>query len=285
MLFHAASQTLKEFGHSRLEAQIGVTAILHTWSRELNYHIHLHCIVTGGGLTSSQDRWVASDKSYLFPVKALSPCFRGKFLDALNQAYEKGELDLSGQASHLSNRERFNRLKDKLYRKNWCVYSKPPFGGPEQVFKYLGRYTHRVGISNQRLISMDDNGICFATKDGNALTIDPQEFIRRFFLHVLPFGFVKIRHYGLMASSNSTTKLETARKLIEQEKDSTNEQGNEREAGTDGEEKDWRQRLKELTGLDLSLCPICKIGIMKRFLLYRVPNPYRCQRAPPATVP
>lgn len=128
---------------------------------------------------------------------------------------------------------------------------------------------------------MDDNAICFATKDGNTITVAPQEFIRRFFLHVLPSGFVKIRHYGLMASSNSTTKLETARKLIEQDKDSKTEQSKERKDGTTREKKDWRQRLKELTGLDLSLCPVCKKGTMKRFLLYRVPNPYNSQRAPP----
>ena len=283
MLFRATSRTLLEFGHSRLGAQIGFTAVLHTWSRELLYHIHLHCIVTGGGLALSEDRWVPTRESYLFPIEAMSQLFRGKFLDALQKAYDNGEFDLSGYAAKLSYRENFRRLKDKLYRKDWVVYAKRPFGGPEQVFKYLGLYTHRVGISNRRLISMDDNGICFATKDGNTVTVAPQEFIRRFLLHVLPPSFAKIRHYGLMASSNSTTKLEVARHLIEQEQGSKTEHTQDNQPGDNAtaQNTDWRERLRKLTGLDLSLCPACKKGRTIRYSLNGIPYSNNAQRAPP----
>jgi hypothetical protein len=283
MLFRATSRTLLEFGHSRLGAQIGFTAVLHTWSRELLYHIHLHCIVTGGGLALSEDRWVPTRESYLFPIEAMSQLFRGKFLDALQKAYDNGEFDLSGYAAKLSYRENFRRLKDKLYRKDWIVYAKRPFGGPEQVFKYLGLYTHRVGISNRRLISMDDNGICFATKDGNTVTVAPQEFIRRFLLHVLPPSFAKIRHYGLMASSNSTSKLEVARHLIELEHGSKADytQDNQPADNATAQNTDWRERLRKLTGLDLSLCPACKKGRTIRYSLNGIPYYNNAQRAPP----
>lgn len=258
-LFHAASRTLLEFGQSRLEAQLGFTAVLHTWTRELLFHPHIHCIVTGGGLNHHQDQWNAANPRYLFPVKAMSRLFRGKFLDALQRAYNEDELDLSGKAARLANPFRFRKLKDKLYRIDWVVYSKPPFGGPEQVFNYLARYTHRVGISNYRLIRMDDSGVCFATKNANTVTVPAEEFIRRFLLHVLPAGFVKIRHYGLMASSNATTKLDIARQLLEEK--TTDAADVQLSCGTT-EDEDWRQRLKELTGIDLTICPRCKKGRM-----------------------
>lgn len=250
LLFSAAAHTLLELGRDeqRLGAQLGVTTVLHTWTRDLRFHPHVHCIVTGGGLAPQGDRWIPSRQKYLFPVRVLSSLFRGKFLDGLAHAYERGELDLGGACAMHASSEGFNQLKDTLYRKNWVVYAKRPFAGPEQVFKYLGRYTHRVGISNQRLVSFDEHSVCFRTKNGKQVAVAPAEFIRRFLLHVLPNGFVKIRHYGLHASSNVHTKLVEARRHLEV---------NDQSAAASPPQPTWKDRLLALTGLDLETCPRC----------------------------
>jgi hypothetical protein len=250
-LFSAAAHTLLELGNDdqRLGAQLGVTTVLHTWTRDLRFHPHVHCIVTGGGLAPHGDRWISSRQKYLFPVRVLSDLFRGKFLDGLADAYERGELKLEDACAALADPECFNQLKDTLYRKNWVVYAKRPFAGPEQVFKYLGRYTHRVGISNHRLISFDEHGVCFRTKNGKQVTVAPTEFIRRFLLHVLPNGFVKIRHYGLHASSNVLTKLAEARRHLEVI--------NTPSAQPSAPQQEWRERFLALTGVDLEICPRC----------------------------
>jgi hypothetical protein len=247
LLFSTIAATLLELGKDkrRLGALLGITAVLHTWTRDLRFHPHLHCIVTGGGLALGAERWISSRQKYLFPVRVLSDLFRGKFLDALAGAYDRGELDLDGACTALADREVFGRLKDTLYDKDWVVYAKRPFAGPEQVFKYLGRYTHRVGISNHRLVGFDDHGVCFRTKDGKHITVSPEEFIRRFLLHVLPGRFVKIRHYGLLASSNVHTKLVAARRHFEAENKTANASPT------------WQERLLALTGVDLTTCPRC----------------------------
>jgi hypothetical protein len=210
-LFKAAADTLLELGadDERLGAQLGITAVLHTWTRELNFHPHLHCVVTGGGLSKDGKAWVPAHRRYLFPVKVLSRLFRGKLLAALVAAHRRGEL--YGPAAE---DEAFLRLKATLYEKEWVVYAKRPFGGPAQVFGYLGRYTHRVAISNQRLLSMDERGVRFVTRGDATATLAPQAFIGRFLQHVLPSGFVKIRHYGLLAAGNVNTRLEAARALL-----------------------------------------------------------------------
>lgn len=257
MLFSAASRTLLDLGtdEKRLGAQLGVTAVLHTWTRDLRLHPHVHCIVTGGGLAPNGDRWISSPQNYLFPVRVLSPLFRGKFLDALTRAYERGELDLGGACEVLADRAQFDRLKDMLFRKDWVVYAKRPFAGPEQVFKYLGQYTHRVGISNHRIVSFDARGVCFRTKDGKRVTVSSEEFIRRFLLHVLPDGFVKIRHYGLLASGNVHTKLADARRHLQPNGESDT-------ARTP--EQTWMERLTALTGVDLTICPRCGGPMIRR---------------------
>lgn len=217
LLFVAASQTLLQLGRDpeRLGAQLGFTAVLHTWTRALEYHPHVHVIVTGGGLATAGDRWVTVDPGYLFPVQVQSMLFRGKFLDGLRRLYAAGDLDLGGKCGDWASPAGFQVLLDRLYALDWVVYAKRPFAGPEQVFKYFSNYTHRVGLSNRRLVSLDARGVCFRTKDGKTVTLAPEDFIRRFLLHVLPSGFVKIRHYGLMASSNAKTKLAAARRLLE----------------------------------------------------------------------
>jgi hypothetical protein len=247
LLFSAASRTLLELGkdEQHLGAQLGVTAVLHTWTRDLRFHPHVHCIVTGGGLAPQGDRWISSHQKYLFPVRVLSALFRGKFLDGLARAYARGELDLGGACAELANPDAFGQLKDTLYRKDWVVYAKRPFAGPEQVFKYLGQYTHRVGISNHRLVAFDEHGVCFRTKNGKQITVAPTEFIRRFLLHVLPDGFAKIRHYGLHASSNVRTKLAEARRHLTI---------NDKPSQASAPQQTWQEQHLALTGVDLATC-------------------------------
>jgi hypothetical protein len=250
LLFATASRTLLDLGHDpkRLGGQLGVTAVLHTWTRELAFHPHLHCITTGGGLSPSGERWLPARRKYLFSVKVMAKLFRGKFLDGLRRLYRAEKLDLGGVCRPLVNSSTFARFIDALYRADWVVYSKPSFACPEQVYRYLGRYTHRVGLSNQRLQTIDERGVRFATKGGKSITLEPHEFIRRFLLHVLPPRFVKIRHFGLHASTNSTTKLAHARTLIAVEPVPS---------PTATSERTWQQILIALTGVDPSLCPNC----------------------------
>jgi hypothetical protein len=249
LLFEAATKTLLKLGddEKRLGAQLGITAVLHTWTRELEFHPHLHCIVTGGGLSPDGTTWVAARRKYLFPVQVLSALFRGLFLDGLRRLHDRDEVRIDDLPA----------LLDPLYKTDWVVYAKHPFGGPEHVFKYLGRYTHRVGISNQRLISLDDQGVTLATKNGRTITLAPEEFIRRFLLHVLPPGFVKIRHYGLWASANVPTRLAAARFLLPAP---SSPAPVEPESLTD--EVEWQVRLLRLTGIDVTRCPRCGEGRM-----------------------
>ena len=236
LLFESATCTLLDFGRSRLHAQIGVTAVLHTWTRDLRFHPHVHCIVTAGGLDDGS-HWVRARSRFLFSVKAMSKVFRGKFVDGL--------------ATLLRHSSQFAELKPRLYDREWVVYAKEPFGGPAQVFHYLGRYTHRVGLSNHRLVSFDGHEVCFRTKHGKTCTIDAVEFIRRFLLHVLPARFVKIRHYGLVAAANVGTKLETARRcLLASENDCLHVTNPELPSS-------WQDLFRALTGIDLFVCPSC----------------------------
>jgi predicted Zn-ribbon and HTH transcriptional regulator len=216
VLFASASKTLLELGQDpeRLGAQLGFSAILHTWTRTLEYHPHLHCIVTGGGLNAAGDQWVPTRPDYLFPVRVLGALFRGKFLDGLLRRFAAGDLVFGPGCTELAVPEHFRCFVDRRYAEDWVVYAKPPFAGPEHVYQYLGRYTHRVGLSNQRLLHLDDRGVTFLTKGGASLTLAPDEFIRRFLQHVLPAGFTKIRHYGLLAPAHVHGRLHAARRLL-----------------------------------------------------------------------
>jgi hypothetical protein len=223
LLFRAASATLLQLAADpkRLGAQLGLTAVLHTWGRNLLFHPHLHCVVTGGGLSADGDRWVSARQDYLLPVKVMGRLFRGKFLHGLQQLYQRGELSFAGSTEALAQPKHFAALRDALYRRDWIVYAKPPFGSAEHVYRYLGRYSHRVAIANSRLIAMEAGRVRFRYKDyahGNRIrqmTLSAEEFIRRFLLHVLPKRFVRIRHYGLMAARNVDTKLARCRALLE----------------------------------------------------------------------
>ena len=273
LLFESATQTLLRLGQDpgRLGARIAITAVLHTWTRELDYHPHLHCIVSAGGLSLDETEFVRGSARYLFPVAVLGILFRGLFLDGLKKMVKKGKVRTDGIE--------LDPLLDTLYQTDWVVYAKRPFGGPEQVLAYLGRYTHRVGISNQRLLWIDEQGVCFRTKGGGKITLAPQEFIRRFLLHVLPPSFVKIRHYGLWAGGRAAELLDKARQLLAAQRPTlaAPAEPEEPEPIADGERpesdgsldssdepEDWIARLLRVCGIDVTRCPVCQQGRMIR---------------------
>ena len=267
VLFAAGSQTLLALGHDekRLGAMLGLTAVLHTWTRDLRFHPHLHCIVTGGGL-STEGQWRSTKRDYLFPVSVLSALFRGKVVAALDEAYRAGRLDLRGVdgfGGDVAADVAWQRLKRKLYRTKWVSYAKPPFAGPESVYQYLGRYTHRVGLSNHRLLSATDEAVTFRTRGEETATLHPHEFLRRFLLHVLPDRFVKLRHYGLLAPGNVNTKLIAARKVLEA-RGPLAAAATREPAAQPAVKATWAELLRRLTGIDVSTCTKCGGSIRSR---------------------
>jgi hypothetical protein len=263
LLFRAASQALLDLGRDdqRLGAQLGITAVLHTWSRDLNLHPHLHCVVTGGGL-NAEGQWVGARPGFLFPVKVLGKRFKNLFLDGLKRLHQQEKLRFGGKCASLQCSSRFAGLLDKLYQTNWVVYCKKPFGDAQSVYAYLGRYTHRTAISNARLLSFDDKAVVFRTRHKKTASLPPILFLLRFLLHVLPYGFVRIRHYGLLASGNVNTKLVQARQQLEKQLRPAAEPGPDH-AHHDEKlpyEPDFAWRFRRLTGIDLFQCPKCGIG-------------------------
>ena len=224
LLFRAASETMLTIAADpkHLGARIGVTAVLHTWGSAMTHHPHIHMIVPGGGISLDGERWIASRPAFLLPVRVLSKLFRRLFLARLIERHAAGRLHFFGDQIRLSDRRTFLRHLAPVRKTNWVVYAKPPFGGPEAVLAYLSRYTHRVAISNRRLISLNETGVTFRYKDyrrdGNerqrTMTLHADEFIRRFLLHVLPKGFHRIRHYGLLASAGRKANVARARELL-----------------------------------------------------------------------
>jgi hypothetical protein len=261
LLFKAVSETLTELARDskHLGAEIGFMAILHTWSQTLIDHPHLHCLVTGGGLSLDGKRWLRSSKEFFIPVKVLSSLFRGKFLDGLKKLYEAEELKFPGQIEELKDPPAFKRFLTNLYHQAWVVYCKPPLKHPEKVVDYLGRYTHRVALSNDRLVKMEDNKVTFRWRDSadndkiKWLTLEAFEFIRRFLLHVLPNQFVKIRYYGILSHRSRKGKLLRCKKLLgvlisEESKQVLKET--------------WQDLLTRITGIDPRVCPYCGKGKM-----------------------
>jgi hypothetical protein len=223
LLFEACSQTLIEVAADpkRLGAEIGFLAILHTWGSNLLPHYHIHCVVPAGGLSPDRQRWIhTSHPLFLLPIPVLRTVFRKKFLDGLRRLYGKGLLDCRGPATDFHDPAGFEQMAAELSKKKWFVYAKPPFGGPAHVLRYLGRYTHRIAISNHRLTCFDGEKVTFRWRDyahGNKqrlMTLDAVEFLRRFFLHVLPKGFVRIRRYGLLSNRFRAESLTMARRLL-----------------------------------------------------------------------
>ncbi len=290
ILFEAASKTLVELARDpkRLGADIGVTAVLHTWGQNLVLHPHLHCVVTGGGLSSDGSRWITGRQRYFLPVKVMGKLFRGKFLALLERAYKDGQLELAGSTAGLADPVGWAALRDRLYRKHWVVYAKPPFGDASQVFRYLGRYTHRVAISNHRIVDITDGRVSFTVKDykdgarKKTMTLASVEFLRRFLLHVLPKGFVRIRHYGLCASRNVNTKLVAARRLLEPDAPVDTPQ----HAAPSGKPLSWWERFREQTGIDVMVCLSCGGRLIRRPALpNELPTTTNASltRAPPVT--
>jgi hypothetical protein len=223
ILFRAAAETLVTIAADpkHLGAQIGVTAVLHTWGQTLQHHPHIHCVVPGGGPSLDGTRWVACRPGFFLPVRVLSRLFRRLFLHGLREAFDAGKLRFFGDLAGLAEPSAFTVQLDELRRINWVVYAKPPFGGPEQVLAYLGRYTHRVAIANGRLIALTDNGkVSFTWKDyrhhskTKAMTLDADEFIRRFLLHTLPYSFHRIRYYGFLANGGRHDNIALCRHLL-----------------------------------------------------------------------
>ncbi len=259
-LFNASAKTLLQIAADpkHLGAKIGFLSVLHTWGQKLLHHPHVHCVVPGGGLSPDGSRWISCPRGFFLPVRVLSPVFRGKFLEQLRQAKGRGDLVFHGKLEHLNDPDTFRSYLAAAHKSNWVVYSKPPFGGPAQVLKYLARYTHRVAISNRRIVSLEDGKVSFSWKDyanGNrrrVMTLDAGEFLRRFLLHVLPGGFVRIRHYGLLANCVKRTKLEHCRELLAVNSDpaSTDRDSGELEDAADTEKRGVR-------------CPACKKGHMR----------------------
>jgi hypothetical protein len=222
LLMRAAAETLLEVAANpiHLGAEVGVLAVLHTWGQNLTLHPHVHCVVTGGGLSLDGSRWVAGRDDFFLPVRVLSRVFRGKFLSGLRAAFRRGRLRFPGEWAPLDRSDRFNALLSEVVRTEWVVYAKPPWGGPATVLKYLARYTHKAAISNHRLVDLADGRVSFRWKDyahggrPGILTLDSVEFVRRFLKHVLPSGFVRVRHYGLLANRHRQEKLARCRELL-----------------------------------------------------------------------
>jgi len=215
IFFTSVSETLIELAKDKkyLNADIGFTTILHTWGQNLMNHPHIHCIVPGGGLSLDGSKWIRSKKKFFIPVKVLSRKFRGKFLYYLNRLYLENKLKFYSNIEHLSCRDNFNKFKGSLYKREWIVYSKAPFSSAEYVLQYLGRYTHRVAISDNRIIKVSKESVVFKWRDykdknkEKVMSLIPKEFIRRFTMHILPYRFVKIRHYGILSNRNKNLKF------------------------------------------------------------------------------
>ncbi|MGA8311047.1 MAG: IS91 family transposase, partial [Terriglobales bacterium] len=222
ILFRATAETLRTIAADpkHLGAEIGFLAILHSWGQNLLFHPHLHCVVPGGGIAPDGKHWIACRPRFFLPVRVLSARFRRLFLEHLQAAFDTGQLQFFSSLEHLRDPKAFLQYLAPLRKKKWVVYAKPPFGGPQQVLNYLGRYTHRVAISNNRLLSIDDGKVAFRWKDyrhhdqQKTMTLDAEEFIRRFLLHVLPDGFQRIRHYGFLGHRYRQAKLALCRQLL-----------------------------------------------------------------------
>jgi len=273
MMFRATAQTLQTIARDskHLGADLGFFAVLHTWGQNLLHHPHLHCVVPGGGLSPDGQRWISCLPGFFLPVRVLSRLFRRLLTELLEAAFRKGELRFSGTLSELTRPASFHDCMTKLRSQEWVVYAKPPFGGPRQVLEYLGRYTHRTALSNERLLDIRDGRVTFQWKDyrskdkqkSRVMTLESAEFIRRFLLHILPRGFQRIRFFGLLSNRARKIQLQRCRTLLQQpvlELLPAPEQ--------------FQEHFTPLTAESLRRCPFCGNGSMVRTaLVYAVPHP------------
>jgi hypothetical protein len=277
LLFRATAETLRTIAADpkHLGAELGFIAILHTWGQNLLHHPHLHCVVPGGGLSPDGQRWVACRPGFFLPVRVLSRLFRRLFLTMLQQAFAAHSLQFHNALAELEDPGTFARYLAPTARAEWVVYAKPPFGGPERVLEYLGRYTHRVAIANSRLVAFADGQVAFRWKDyrhasrQKVMRLEAGEFVRRFLLHVLPSGFQRIRHYGWLANRSRAAKLERCRQLLDVPAPAS--------VPAD-EPTDYRDRYQRLTGVSLWECPHCRRG---RMICIETLQPGARPRGPP----
>jgi len=256
-LFRCAARTLAAFARTRLKATIGATLVLHTWTRKLEWHPPVHALVTGGGLSFDGTQWNAAERAFLFPVLAMSKVFRAKMLAALRREYRRGRF---ASFADFQDPEGFSRLTRALAKVKWHLYAKPSFARGKYVLDYLGRYTHRVGLSNSRLLDVSPKAVTFRTKGAATTTVAPLTLLRRFVQHVLPEGFHKIRHVGLYASRALRARARTVLGQRPRRR----------------KKKTWREHLLKLTGRDVSRCPVCASHLRS------IPIPIPMARAPPA---
>jgi len=279
ILFRAAAETLRTIAADpkHLGVEIGFLAILHSWGQNLLFHPHLHCVVPGGGISPDGQRWIACRPRFFLPVRVLSCLFRRSFLEHLQTAFDHGQLQFFAALERLREPRAFAQYLAPLKKADWVVYSKPPFGGPEHVLNYLGRYTHRVAISNNRLLNIDHGKVTFSWKDyrdhdrQKIMTLDADEFIRRFLLHVLPDGFQRIRHYGFLGHRYRQAKLALCRKLLGVVLPIAGP------ASPQGK-PEYRDLYEKLTGKSLHECPFCHAGHMVTIAVLPPSD-----RAPPVT--
>ncbi|MCG8377216.1 MAG: transposase, partial [Chlorobiales bacterium] len=259
-LFYTVAQVLQCFAKDpnwRLGGRLGFIAVLHTWSQTLMDHFHLHCLVPAGALSMNQCRWITARGRYLFKNRSLAKAFKHRYIHQLIGLYQTGELQFAGKTAPLAQADNFGKLIRALRKKDWIVYTKRPFAGPLQVLEYLGRYTHRVAIATHRILSVQDNTVTFAYRDradGNkakTMTLAATEFIRRFLLHVLPDGFVKIRYFGFLAHRNKTRCVDLIRKLIDPGAKPVQKR-----------KETLAQIMLRTTGIDITRCPKCGRGTM-----------------------
>jgi hypothetical protein len=262
ILFCTTAETLTTIAADpqHLGAEIGFFAVLHSWGQNLQFHPHLHCVVPGGGLSAAGQRWISCRPNFFLPVRVLSPLFRRLFLASLQKAFDSGKLRFFGRLEPLSEPDTFAQHCAELKDKEWVVYAKRPFAGPQQVLDYVGRYTHRVAISNNRLLDIENDRVCFQWRDYRAggqvktMTLSADEFIRRFLLHVLPNGFQRIRYYGLLGNRYRKEKLSHCRRLLGMQIPDQHTLVPVQE--------DYRDRYEDLTGSSLRQCPQCQRGRM-----------------------
>jgi hypothetical protein len=260
LLFSAAAETLRTIAADprHLGAELGFLAVLHTWGQTLRHHPHLHCVIPGGGLAVDGERWISCRPGFFLSVYVLARLFRRLFLQGLEHAYENDKLTFNGSLAYLAKARAFQRLLDSLRAREWLVYAKPPFGGPAQVLAYLGRYTHRVAISNHRLLSLKDGSVTFKWRDyqhanqQSLMTLKTDEFIRRFLLHVLPRGFQRIRQFGWLANRRRRDQLVRCRQLL-----------GAAVPTTASLPSDYKSFFETITGESLDHCRVCRTGHMK----------------------
>ena len=275
LLFRSVSETLMTLSRDprHLGARIGVIAILHTWGQNLMDHPHIHGVVTGGGLSPDGSRWVSCRKGFFLPVRVMSALFRGKFLDFLKRCFAAGDLVFPGTISHLKEPGTFEAFRRKLYHQQWVVYCKPPFDGAVGVLQYLGRYTHRTAISNNRILALRDGAVSFLWRDyadhnrQKTMTLTAEEFIRRFLLHVLPPRYVRIRHFGLLANRNKDA-IAVCLKILS---------GGTTIPRETARQETWQEQVLRICGIDVTTCPVCKHGKMCRV---EILPPIRCNGPP-----